>query len=93
MADISAFAGKAVPIARKGNADLRALKPPKDEDATAKSWLDANTATVDAIEHLRDAAEKNDQGKIQASLKEGNRSNAAADKLARKLGLKVCAKG
>jgi hypothetical protein len=93
LADLAAFADKAIPIAQKGNDELRALKPPKDEESTASAWLKQNDKVLDAIKKLRDAAKKNDRKGIEKSLSEGNSANTASNKLARNLGLSTCATG
>src|SRR5213592_390698 len=55
------YVDNALPIARKGTDELRGLKPPKDEEKTAKEWLDQNDSVVAAIERLRDAAKHADR--------------------------------
>jgi hypothetical protein len=93
IAGISAFTAKAIPIARRGDDELRALEPPKGDEATAKAWLAANDAVVEAIERLGAAARRGDRAGIRKALREGNRANERAKRLARRLGLRVCARG
>ena len=90
---IPKYVDRALPVARKGNSELRDLKPPKDEETTAREWLDQNQAVVAAMERLRDAAKKKDRAGIQATLSEASTASSAANRLARELGLKVCARG
>ena len=87
------YVDKALPLARKGDEELRALKPPKDEEQTAKEWLDQNDSVVGSMERLRDAAKKGDRAGIQTALNEATSANRTANGLARQLGLKVCARG
>ena len=87
------YVDKALPLARKGDEELRALKPPKDEEQTAKEWLDQNDSVVGSMERLRDAAKKGDRSGIQTALNEATSANRTANGLARQLGLKVCAQG
>ena len=84
---------RALPIARKGTDELRALKPPKDEEKTANEWLDQNDSVVGSMERLRNAAKKGDRAGIQTALNEATSTNQAANRLARGLGLTVCAQG
>ena len=84
---------KALPLARKGDDELRSLKPPKDEEQTAKEWLDQNDSVVGSMERLRDAAKKGDRAGIQTALNEASSANRTANGLARRLGLRVCAQG
>ena len=48
------YVDKALPLARKGDEELRALKPPKDEEQTAKEWLDQSDSVVGSMERLRE---------------------------------------
>jgi hypothetical protein len=90
---IPKYVDRALPVARKGNGELRDLKPPKDEETKSREWLDQNQAVVAAMERLRDAAKKKDQAEVQAALSEASTANRAASRLARELGLQVCARG
>ena len=90
---ISAFVAKAIPIARRGDDELRSLEPPKGDEATAKEWLAANDSVVEAIERLGAAARRGDRPGIRKALRRGNRANERARRLARRLGLRVCARG
>ena len=87
------YVDKALPLARKGDEELRRLKPPKDEEQTAKEWLDQNDSVVGSMERLRDAAKKGDRTGIQTALNEATSANRTANRLARRLGLRVCAQG
>src|SRR5919202_4619813 len=87
------YVDKALPLARNGDEELSALKPPKDEERTAKEWLDQNDSVVGSMERLRDAAKKGDRAGIQTALNEATSANRTANGLARQLGLKVCAQG
>ena|SRR2546423_8397578 len=91
--DLPGYVDRALPVARKGNEELRGLKAPKDEEKTAKEWLDQNNAVVAAMERLRDAAKKGDRAGIQVALSEATAANRAANRLAGRLALRDCAKG
>ena len=93
IADISAFTAKAIPIARRGDDELRSLEPPKGDEATARKWLAANDDVVEAIERLGAAARRRDLAGIRKALGEGRRANERAKRLARSLGLRVCSRG
>jgi hypothetical protein len=90
---LPAYVDQALPLARKGDDELRALKPPADEEKTAKEWLDQNDSVVGSMERLRDAAKKGDRAGIQVALNEASSANQSANRLARRLGLGVCARG
>jgi hypothetical protein len=87
------YVDKALPIARKGTDELRGLKPPKDEEKTAKEWLDQNDSVVAAMERVRDAAKHGDRTGVAAALTDAASANRAANRFARQLGLRVCAQG
>jgi hypothetical protein len=93
ISGLPAYVDKALPLARKGDDELRALEPPKDEERTAKEWLDQNDSVVGSMERLRDAAKKGDRAGIQTALNEASSANRTANGLARRLGLTVCAQG
>ena len=93
ISELPAYVDRALPLARKGDDELSALKPPKDEEQTAKEWLDQNDSVVGSMERLRDAAKKGDRAGIQTALNEATSANRTANGLARQLGLKVCAQG
>ena len=87
------YVDKALPVARKGTDELRGLKPPKNEEKTAKEWLDQNDAVVAALERLRDAAKHADRTGIASALSDAASANRAANGFARQLGLRICAQG
>ena len=93
ISGLPAYVDKALPLARKGDDELRSLKPPKDEEQKAKEWLDQNDSVVGSMERLRDAAKKGDRAGIQTALNEASSANRTANGLARRLGLRVCAQG
>jgi len=93
ISGLPAYVDEALPLARKGDRELRALKPPKDEEQTAKEWLDQNDSVVGSMERLRNAAKKGDRAGIQTALNEASSANQSANQLARRLGLRVCAQG
>jgi hypothetical protein len=93
VSGISAFTAEAIPIARRGDDELRTLEPPQGDEETAKRWLAANEEVVAAITRLGTAARRGDRAGIRKALREGTRANGRAKRLARKLGLRVCARG
>src|SRR2546423_12486539 len=58
ISGLPAYVDKALPLARKGDDELRSLKPPKDEEQTAKEWLDPNDSPVGSMERPRRPAKK-----------------------------------
>ena len=93
LAEIARFADRALAVEHKGNAELEGLKPPKSEEKTARKWIAQNDVVAKAVGDLRDAAKKNDRAALGAALRRGNSANKVANRLARQLGLRVCARG
>jgi len=86
--------GTVIPVIRKGNDELRSLKPPGSLQSRFDSWMGLADAEVGAAQKLQDALEKNDIQAIQAAFKELQAKDAAQDRIARQdLGLTGCASG
>src|SRR5919198_915461 len=49
ISELPAYVDRALPLARKGDDELWALKPPKDEEQTAKEWLDQKDSPAGAM--------------------------------------------
>jgi hypothetical protein len=85
---------KVLPVIRKGNDELRSLKPPESLQSRFDRWMRIADAEVGAAQKLHDALRKNDQKAIQAAFKELQTKDAEQDRLARQeLGLTGCASG
>jgi hypothetical protein len=83
-----------LPLIRKGNDELRSLKPPGSLQSRFDSWMGLADAEVGAARKLQDALDKNDIQAIQAAFKELQIKDAAQDRIARQdLGLTGCASG
>jgi hypothetical protein len=89
--DVAAYAARAAPIARRTVARLRALKPPKDEEAEAHRWTAANDRIAHVLVNLRDAASHGDRVAAQAAIRSGSALDEQANLYARHLGMKTCA--
>jgi hypothetical protein len=85
---------KVLPVIRKGNDELRSLKPPESLQARFDRWMGIADAEVTAAQKLQDALNKNDLGTIQAAFQELQTKDATQDRIARQdLGLTGCASG
>ena len=86
--------GKVLPVIRKGNDELRSLKPPASLQGRFDRWMGIADAEVNAAQKLQDALNKNNLGTIQAAFKELQTKDSAQDRIARQdLGLTGCASG
>jgi hypothetical protein len=73
--------------------DLRGLKPPQNEQATADRWV-AQVETLESdLKTIRDRAKKNDLQGVQAAGRKAQGHNSRGNALAKQLGMKVCAQG
>jgi multidrug resistance efflux pump len=84
-------ADRALPIAQEGVGKLRELQPPENLERPVDEWLERNDRNVDLIEALRDAARAGEETRIQELAAEAAENEAAADRLAGRIGLKDCA--
>lgn len=85
---------KVLPVIRKGNDELRSLKPPETLQARFDRWMGIADAEVAAASKLHDALRKSDQKAIQAAFGELQAKDENQDRLARQeLGLNGCASG
>ena len=88
---LAAMAAEAEPIAEEGIEALRRLDPPPDLETRVDEWLARNAENVRGIGELREAAEAGDETRVQELASEAIDNEAAADRLARELGLDDCA--
>jgi hypothetical protein len=85
---------KVLPVIRKGNDELRSLKPPASLQSRFDRWMRIADAEVGAAQMLHDALQKNDRKAIQAAFNDLQTKDADQDRLARQeLGLTGCASG
>jgi hypothetical protein len=85
---------KVLPVIRRGNDELRTLKPPADLQSSFDRWMGIADAEVAAASKLHDALRKKDLEATQAAFAELQTRDAAQDRLAGEhLGLNGCASG
>jgi hypothetical protein len=84
--------GRALPVIRAGNDELRGLRPPRELERRFDRWLKIGEDEVAAATQLRDALKKNDPRAMQRAFRKLRTSDADQDEVARKgLGLARCA--
>jgi hypothetical protein len=85
---------KVLPVIRRGNDELRSLKPPSSLQGSFNRWIEIADAEVAAASKLHDALRKQNLKATQAAFAELQTRDAAQDRLARQnLGLNGCASG
>jgi hypothetical protein len=85
------LADEAKPVAERGLAELRKLRPPTDLQEDVDAWLALNQANVDAIDDLRKAAAASDEASARAVSQRAVENEQKADALAKRIGLEECA--
>jgi hypothetical protein len=90
LADLGKVADQMLPILDQARTDLRKLKPPADEQATADAWLDQFDVIIDDVEKIRDKAKDNDTAGVQALAGPALKHDQHANELARQLGMTTC---
>jgi len=92
LSDVAELSGQVLPLLHDARGELRALRPPENEEATAKAWLDEFDLIIDDVEKIRDAAKKNDAAAVQAAATPALRHDQHTNDLAAQLGMTVCNK-
>ena len=93
MAALARVANRSLPFVDRAIRDLRALKPPKDEEQVARRWLRQLTLLRRDVVHIRDRARANDARGVQAVVPAATRRNERFTELATQLGMTVCNRG
>jgi hypothetical protein len=91
LADLARISDEALPVAREGVSELKALRPPETLGARVARWLELNETNVRSVEQLRDAARAGDEDRVQEIALEAEANEARADRLAKEIGLTACA--
>jgi hypothetical protein len=92
LSDLADVADKTLPILDNALSDLKKLKPPADEQATADQWLAAVENLRGDLKEIRDKANAKDIKGVQAVVPKATQHNAKANSLATRLGMTVCNK-
>jgi hypothetical protein len=90
---LAGFLERAVPVARKQNAELKKLERPAEQRAQINQLIAALDAEVDAAERMLVAAKREDPEAIQRLLTESGFASAQSKRLAEGLDLAVCGGG
>jgi hypothetical protein len=90
LADLGKVADQVLPILDNARSDLRKLKPPAGEQATANAWLDQFDVIIGDVEKIRDSANDNDTDAVQKLARPALQHDQHANELARQLGMTVC---
>jgi hypothetical protein len=93
LSDLGETADKTLDILDNALDDLKDLKPPASERATADQWIAAVDQLKGDLEEIRDEAKDNNMSAVQAVVPRATQHNNRANGLATQLGMTVCSKG
>jgi len=93
MPALAKVADRSLPLLDRAIRDLRALEPPKDEEAAARAWLRQLSLLRGDVVRIRDRASANDARGVRKVVPAATRRNARFAELATQLGMSVCNQG
>jgi hypothetical protein len=88
--EIPEFTESASEISREALADLRALQPPEEDQATVDEMLDLVEQQIELGEQIGEAARDGDQEEVQRLAAEAEPLEGEANEKARQYGLEDC---
>jgi hypothetical protein len=92
MPGLARLAERSLPPLDRALRELRALRPPEDEDATVRAWLrQLRRLRADAV-RIRDRARENDAKSVQTAALAAQQVNDRFHELANQLGMDVCSR-
>jgi outer membrane murein-binding lipoprotein Lpp len=89
---LASVADRLLPLLNDARRELRALRPPAREQATANAWLDAFDVSIDDVRKIRDRAKAGDRAGVGDVATRAQQHNGRANELAAQLGMTVCSK-
>jgi Skp family chaperone for outer membrane proteins len=93
LAGLAKAFDKALPLLDNAISDLRKLKPPKSEQHTVDAWLAQSQVLKHDLQEMRDQARAKNLKGVQSAYAQASANQKQGNKLAAKLGTKVCSKG
>ena len=90
LPQLADLATHTLPALRNATTRLRALRPPKDEEAKAKQWMDSLDTLQTDVAKIRDLARTNDLGGVRKLVPGTTADNRRSDRLADSLGATTC---
>jgi uncharacterized protein YigA (DUF484 family) len=93
LADLAKTFDKAIPLFEQAISELRTLKPPESEQATVNRWLAQSEVLKHDFQQMRDQARAKNLKGVQNAFAQATANDKQGNRLAARLGLKVCSKG
>ena len=93
LSDVAKAFDQALPLLENALAELKALKPPKSEQHSVDEWLAQSQVLKHDLQEMRDKAKAKDLKGVQEAFARASANDKQGNRLAAKLGMKVCSKG
>jgi len=93
LSDVARAFDQALPLLENALAELKALKPPKSEQRDVDEWLAQSQVLKHDLQEMRDKAKAKDLKGVQEAFARASANDKQGNRLAAKLGMKVCSKG
>jgi hypothetical protein len=93
LADVAKAFDQALPLLANVISEIRTLKPPKNEQHTVDEWLAQSEVLKHDLQEMRDKAKAKDLKGVQEAFARASANDKQGNRLAAKLGMKVCSKG
>jgi hypothetical protein len=93
LSDVAKAFDQALPLLENVLSELKALKPPKSEQRNVDEWLAQSQVLKHDLQEMRDKAKAKDLKGVQDAFAKASANDKQGNRLAAKLGMKVCSKG
>ena len=93
LADVAKAFDQALPLLENALSEIKALKPPKSEQRSVDEWLAQSQVLKHDLQEMRDKAKAKDLKGVQEAYARATSNDREGNRLAAKLGMKVCSKG
>jgi hypothetical protein len=93
LSDVVKAFDQALPLLSSALSELQTLKPPKSEQRTVDEWLAQSQVLKHDLQEMRDKAKAKDLKGVQDAFARASANDRQGNRLATKLGMKVCSKG
>ena len=93
LSDVAKAFDQALPLLENALSELKTLKPPKSEQHAVDEWLAQSQVLKHDLQEMRDKAKAKDLKGVQEAFARASANDKQGNRLAAKLGMKVCSKG
>jgi len=92
LTEVERYTRRVIPIYGKALTELAALEPPNEDVASFRAWLRADRRIAADLEALAAAAASRQIPRVREVVRTATVHNRSSNRIARRLGLKVCSK-